>query len=44
MMKGKTLISQNSKLKAALLQRGKNISAVGLPDLKAWFLFRWIGY
>ena len=43
-MEGKTLISQNFKLKAALLQRGKNISAVGLPALKAWFLFRWSSY
>ena len=43
-MEGKTLISQNSKLKAALLQRGNNISAVGLPDLKVWFLFQWGGH
>jgi hypothetical protein len=36
-MESKTLISQDSKLKAALLQRGENTSAVGLRDLKRYY-------
>jgi hypothetical protein len=36
-MDSKTLISQDSKLKAALLQRGDNTSAVGLRDLKRYY-------
>ncbi len=36
-MESTTLISQDSKLKAALLQRGDNTSAVGLRDLKRYY-------
>jgi hypothetical protein len=37
MMESKTLISQDSELKAALLQRGENTSTVGLRDLKRYY-------
>jgi hypothetical protein len=37
MMTSKTLISQDGKLKAALLQRGDNTGAVGLRDLKRYY-------
>jgi hypothetical protein len=36
-MKSKTLISQDSQLKAALLQRGDNTSTVGFRDLKRYY-------
>jgi hypothetical protein len=37
-MESKTLFSQDSKLKAALLQRGENTSAVGLRDLNRYYV------
>jgi hypothetical protein len=37
MMESKTLISQDSRLKAALLRRGVNTSTVGLRDLKRYY-------
>jgi hypothetical protein len=36
-MESKTLISQESQLKSALLQRGGDIGAVGLRDLKRYY-------
>ena len=36
-MESKTLISQDAQLKAALLLRGDNTSAVGLRDLKRYY-------
>lgn len=36
-MESKMLISQDSKLKSKLLQRGDNASAVGLRDLKRYY-------
>ncbi len=36
-MESKTLISQDSGLKAALKQRGENVSTVGLRDLKRYY-------
>jgi len=37
-MESKTLISQESELKAALKQRGENVSTVGLRDLKRYYV------
>jgi len=37
LMKTKAAISQDSKLKAALLQRGDNTSTVGLRDLQRYY-------
>jgi hypothetical protein len=37
MMKSKTLISQDSQLNAALLQRGDHAETVGLRDLKRYY-------
>jgi hypothetical protein len=36
-MEDTTLISQDSQLKAALLQRGENTSAIGFRDLKRYY-------
>ncbi len=36
-MESKTLVSQDSKLKAALLKRGENTSTVGLRDLRRYY-------
>jgi hypothetical protein len=36
-MKSKTLISQDVELKTALHQRGENISAIGLRDLRRYY-------
>jgi hypothetical protein len=36
-MNTKSLISQDSELKTALLQRGENVSEVGLRDLKRYY-------
>lgn len=36
-MESKTLISQDSKLKAVLLERGEHTSTVGLRDLKRYY-------
>lgn len=36
-MESKTLISQDSELRTTLLQRGENVSTVGLRDLKRYY-------